>query len=145
MTDGGAPTAIAVADRLELLELHARLAGAIDFGDAGGWGALFTEDGVLRTSRGTVLQGRVELARFAGEWFERHSGRYRHATWNHRFEARGKDDAEGTCYAAVLRSGGGDVAIEFTAFYRDRFRRRPEGWLLHERDVAIDRTQPEGD
>lgn len=133
-----------VEDRLELLELHGRLAGAIDSGDAAGWAALFTADGSLRTSRGTALHGREELARFAGDWFERFSGRYRHATWNHVFEADG-DEVTGTCYAAVLRGGHGDVAIEFTSFYRDRFRRLPEGWRLHERDVAIDATQTEGD
>lgn len=139
------PTGIAVADRLDLLELHGRLATAIDFGDAAGWAALFTPDGSLRTSRGTVLNGREEITRFAADWFERSSGRYRHASWNHVFEADGDDDATGTCYAAVLRGGEGDAAIEFTSFYRDRYRRLPEGWRLLARDVAIDPTQPEGD
>jgi hypothetical protein len=142
VSDAG--TKVAVEDRLDLLELHARLARAIDSGDAAGWGALFTTEGVLRTSRGTELRGREELTRFAAGWFEQHSGRYRHATWNHTFAGDG-EEAAGTCYAAVLRGGEGDVAIEFTSFYRDRFVRRPEGWLLHERDVAIDPRQPEGD
>jgi uncharacterized protein (TIGR02246 family) len=140
----GAAAKPAVEDRLDLLELHARLARAIDSGDAAGWAALFTADGVLRTSRGTELRGREELTDFAAGWFEQHSGRYRHATWHHTFAATGEEVA-GTCYAAVLRTGGGDVAIEFTSFYRDRFQRGPEGWLLHERDVAIDPRQTEGD
>ncbi|MBS1677545.1 MAG: nuclear transport factor 2 family protein [Actinobacteria bacterium] len=135
---------IAVEDRLDLLELHGRLAGAIDSGDAAGWAALFTADGFLRTSRGTELRGREELTRFAADWFERFSGSCRHLSWNHVFEADG-DEVTATCYAALLRRGDGAVTIDFTAFYRDRYRRLPEGWRLHERVVTIDPTPTEGD
>jgi len=132
------------AVRLELLDLHARLAQAIDSGDAGGWADLFAADGVLRTSRPRELHGREQLARFAAEWFGATSEPRRHVTWHHRFEGAG-NEVEGRCYAAVLRSSGGGVGIEFTALYHDRFRRHDGRWLLRERDVAIDSSNRDGE
>jgi ketosteroid isomerase-like protein len=129
--------AVPIAERMALLELHAELAATIDGGDAAGWAALFTEDGVLRTTRGRELRGREELERFAAEWFESSSSVRRHATWHHSFKA-GNEEILGRCYAAVLRSDEDGVAIEFTASYRDRFSRRSSSWLLRERDVVID-------
>jgi len=130
-------TPLGVADRLELLELYARLAEAIDSGDAAGWASLFTEDGSLRTSRGLEVRGRPALARFAAEWFDSTAGRSRHASWHHRFEGAGVD-AEGTCRAAVLRGGDAGIGIDLSAIYRDRFRWEPGGWRLRSREVVAD-------
>jgi ketosteroid isomerase-like protein len=136
--------AVSVAERLALLEIYAELAATIDGGDAAGWADLFTEDGVLRTSRGRELRGREELARFAAEWFGSSSSPRRHMSWHHRFEPVG-EEILGSCYAALLRTGPDAVTIEFTASYRDRFSRRGDGWLLRERDVAIDVGNQEGE
>jgi hypothetical protein len=136
--------AVPVADRLALLETYAELAATIDGGDGGGWANLFTEDGLLRTSRGTELRGREELARFATDWFGSDGSPRRHMSWHHRFEPAG-EEVLGRCYAALLRTGKDAVAIEFTASYRDRFCRRGDGWLLRERDVAIDLGNQEGE
>jgi uncharacterized protein (TIGR02246 family) len=132
-----------IEDRLALLDLHSRLAFAIDSGDAAGWAELFTPDGVLRTSTPRELRGREELAAFAFDWWQSSPAQRRHVTWHHRFSG-GEDgrSAKGTCYAAVLRTEEGRVSAEFTAVYVDRFSRlEADGsWLLEERDVAIDRS-----
>jgi hypothetical protein len=129
---------LAAADRLALLELHARYAHAIDDGRAEEWAACFTADGVLRTTRPLRVEGRAALAAFAADWHEIADGTLRHMTWHHRFEVAA-GDAVGTCSAALLRTARGRVAIDFTAVYRDRFARTQQGWLIRERFVAIDR------
>jgi hypothetical protein len=57
-----------IADRLEILDLYARQAHLIDGGDAAGWAATFTDQGVFEspTYRLTAV-GRAELARFAAD------------------------------------------------------------------------------
>jgi hypothetical protein len=136
--------AVPAAERMALLELHAELAATIDAGDAAAWAGLFSEDGRLRTSRGRELRGREELERFAAEWFESSPAVRRHSTWHHRFEQR-DGEVDGSCYAAILRTDGDGVAIEFTASYRDRFCRDGDVWRLRERDVAIDVNEQEGE
>jgi hypothetical protein len=139
--EGGGAAYVPVAERMALLDLHARLAFAIDSGDAVGWAALFTLDGILRTSRPRELVGREAIAVFAGEWYASMPAQRRHVTWHHHFQRAGGDELHGSCYAAVLRSGEAGVQAEFTAVYTDRFVRSEEeggGWLLRERDVAID-------
>jgi SnoaL-like domain len=129
-----------IADRTALLELHARYANTIDEGHAEAWAACFTPDGVLRTTRPLHVEGREALIAFAAQWHARNDGQPRHMTWNHRFEADG-DDIGGSCYAALLRTGGAQVEVEYTAVYRDRFASTPAGWLIRERFVAIDRPR----
>jgi SnoaL-like domain len=125
------------ADRLALLELHARYAQTMDGGSAQAWAACFTPQGKLRTSRQLHLQGHRALAKFAAEWHSANRDQRRHMTWHHRFEGDAQT-AEGTCYAALLRTGETGVRMEYTAVYRDRFARLPEGWAIEERSVAID-------
>lgn len=125
------------SERIELLELYGRLAFAIDSGEATAWAAMFTPDGVLRTSRPRELHGREEIADFAAEWFASSGAQRRHVSWHHSFEQAG-EEVLGRCYASVLRSDHEGVTPEFTAVYRDRFVRENGGWLLRERDVAID-------
>jgi ketosteroid isomerase-like protein len=130
---------VGVADRMALLELHARYATTIDEGDADAWAACFTSDGVLRTSRPLRVEGRAALAAFAADWHASTAGRSRHMTWHHRFEPDGAEVA-GTCYAALVRTVGARVELDFTATYEDRFAATAAGWLIRERFVTIDRA-----
>jgi hypothetical protein len=130
---------VGVADRTALLELHALYANTIDEGRAQEWAGCFTADGVLRTSRPLRVEGREALAAFAADWHATHDGQPRHMTWNHRFEVEGAAIL-GTCYAALLRTSGARVEVEYTAIYRDRFASTAAGWLIRERFVAIDRA-----
>jgi ketosteroid isomerase-like protein len=135
---------VGVADRLSVLELHARYAHAIDAGDAPAWADCFTPDGVLRTNRPIEIRGRADLVAFASAWYAETSGTRRHMTWHHLVDAEGSEIV-GRCYAAILRTGEAGVCADFTAVYRDRFARTPDGWLLRERAVEIDRWSPGGD
>jgi hypothetical protein len=126
-------------DRLALLDLHAPHAQTIDSGAAQAWAECFTADGSLRTNRPLHVRGRYELERFAADWHAADHGQRRHVTWHHRFAADG-DGADGTCYAALLRTGPDGVSTEFTAVYRDRYTRTPAGWAIRERSVALDRV-----
>jgi hypothetical protein len=138
---GAAPAmtqGVGVAARAALLELHALYANTIDEGHAEAWAACFTADGVLRTSRPLRVVGREALAAFAADWHLSSGGQPRHMTWNHRFEASGAE-VLGTCYAALLRTAGARVEVDFTAVYRDRFASTAAGWLIRERFVTIDR------
>jgi SnoaL-like domain len=130
---------VRIADRVALLELHALYANTIDEGHAEAWAACFTADGVLRTSRPLRIEGHDALVAFAADWHASNGGQPRHMTWNHRFEADGAE-VVGTCYAALLRTAGAQVEVEFTAVYRDRFAAAGAGWLIRERFVAIDRS-----
>jgi hypothetical protein len=62
------PAGISVEDRLVILDLYARQSHLIDGGDADGWAATFTADGVFEspTYRLTAV-GHAELARFAAD------------------------------------------------------------------------------
>jgi SnoaL-like domain len=124
---------------MALLELHALYAHAIDEGHATAWAACFTADGVLRTSRPLRVEGREALVAFAADWHASHDGQPRHMTWNHRFEPEGVE-VLGSCYAALLRTAAAQVAVDFTAVYRDRFAPTAAGWRIRERFVTIDRA-----
>jgi uncharacterized protein (TIGR02246 family) len=133
------PGHVAVADRLALLDAYARLAVAIDAGDAVGWAACFAPGGLIRTSRGQEIRGRAALERFAREWRASRTAQPRHVTWHHLVRRDG-DALASSCYAAVLTSHDGAVRTEMTAVYRDRFVPSPDGagWLLEERTVTAD-------
>jgi 3-phenylpropionate/cinnamic acid dioxygenase small subunit len=131
-----------IADRMALLDLHARSARAIDSGDSLAWAECFTEDGVLRTSRPREVRGRSALTAFAAEWHASLSAQRRHVTWHHLVDAE-DDELVGTCYAAILRTTPAGVEAEFTAVYRDRFVRVDDAWRLRERDVEIDSAPDE--
>jgi hypothetical protein len=62
------PAGISVEDRLAILDLYARQSHLIDGGDAGGWAATFTAEGVFQspTYRLTAA-GPAELAKFAAD------------------------------------------------------------------------------
>lgn len=129
---------IEAGDRLAVLELHARYAHAIDSGDGEAWADCFVRDGLLRTTRPTVVRGRDDLVAFAREWHARTTAQRRHATWHHLLSVE-DDGLSGVCYAAVLATTPAGVECEFTAVYRDRLIRTAAGWRLRERLVDIDR------
>lgn len=124
--------------RTEVLELVAQAAFAIDAGDAEGWADCFCADGVLRTSRPSVIEGRAALSDFARVWRSSRETIPRHMTWHHQLVADG-EEVVGCCAAAVLAASPGGVAIELTASYRDRYRVEEGKWRIAERVVELDR------
>jgi hypothetical protein len=124
------------------MDLHARYANAIDDGDPDAWARCFTIDGVLRTNRPLEVTGRAGLREFAQSWYAGQPGPSRHVTWHHVVS-----DAEGTsrCSAALLLTTDVEVAISYTAVYRDRFEQVGGEWLLKERVVTLDRAETRRD
>lgn len=124
-----------------VLELHARYAHAFDDGDDDALIGCFTPDGVMRTTRPLELVGHDALRAFARERRAADPAPARHASWHHLLTPDGPDAASGRCTAAVLRTAAAGVEVLFTAVYRDRFVRGPDGtWRIALREVALDRA-----
>jgi ketosteroid isomerase-like protein len=126
----------------DIRRLLARYNLAIDLGDAEGWVACFTDDGVFRCTGladdsplGGTYRGRDELAAYARTHYGIMRGRARHWNANLLIEGDG-DDATMTCYLLALTTGSSVRGS--TGIYRDRLRRRDGAWLFAERHVEID-------
>ena len=125
--------ALTSEDKVEIAELAARYNRAIDSGDAEGWAATFTEDGVFEGSQGKV-QGREALVHFVEDREQRATSQQRH--WNNNFVIEGDgDSATLTCYL-LLMSGSEVAAI---GSYDDVLRRVDGAWRFAHRTVTIER------
>jgi ketosteroid isomerase-like protein len=122
------------ADYTEIQMLYAKYAHAIDSGDAAGWAATFTPDGVFGNSKGTE-----QLKAFAQGFHSRFKGNARH--WNNELVITPTSDgAKGTCYFYLL-----DVttkAIVTTGIYTDALVKTPAGWRFKERVAKGDVPPP---
>lgn len=125
---------LAPEDLFAIQQLYARYNHAIDFGDADGWAACFTEDGVF-SAPGTEVAGRESLRTFAADFSTRM--RARHWTNNLLIDGDG-DVARGRCYLALLRLGEEGVRIAATGRYEDELVRAGEGWRFRRRTVTMD-------
>lgn len=66
-------------------------------------------------------------------------GPTQHLLGNHRVELAG-DEARCACYVRAFHIGSGERAhlhYEMGGEYRDRLRRGPEGWRIHERTARV--------
>jgi hypothetical protein len=115
---------------------------AIDLGDAEGWAATFTPDGVFRCTGvpdGSPLGGRHEgtdaLVAYATTHYGIAKGRARH--WNANLVIDGDGhSATMRCYLLALRAGG--TLSGTTGIYADRLRKLDGQWRFVERHIAID-------
>lgn len=128
---------LTVDDQLAIQQLYARYNHAIDSGDAGGWAACFTSDGVFTSSNGGSFEGRESLVEFARGFAVRMKGR--HWTNNLLLDAT-TDGASGTCYLMLYALGTKDepARIVTTGIYVDALVRTPEGWRFSRRTVRGD-------
>ena len=129
---------VALADRLDIQELYARWAEAIDYGDPDAWAECFTEDGSLANELdGIDLRGRKALRAFAAEYAAGGNTSGRHWACNLIMEAEG-DEIRTRFYIALLMATPGDATIPRTGRYYDRLVRTPAGWRIRERVARID-------
>jgi SnoaL-like domain len=120
---------------------------AIDLGDAEGWAATFTPDGVFRCTGlpeanplGGRYEGTDELIAYATTHFGIYTGRARH--WNANLLIDGDGDtATMRCYMLSLTAGAGRLAGT-TGIYEDRLRKVDGEWRFIERHIAIDGVGP---
>ncbi len=57
-----------------------------------------------------------------------------HAQWNHRIDVDG-DEASGTVYFMALGALVGGGRTEWLGYYRDDYRRTPQGWKFARREL----------
>jgi hypothetical protein len=124
-------------------QLLGRYNMAIDLGDAEGWAATFTPDGVFRCTgvpEGSPFGGRYEgtdeLIAYAKTHFGVAKGRARH--WNANLLIEGDGEAATMrCYMLNLTAGAGRLAAT-TGIYEDRLRKVDGEWRFAERHIAVD-------
>jgi uncharacterized protein (TIGR02246 family) len=109
-------------DRDEILQLMYRYNHAIDSGDAPGWAATFTADGVFDVA-GRLMSGRDELIAFASSVHG-----YRHTVVNPVIDVAG-DAATVRAYFVVFTG----TALAGIGTYQDEVVRTPDGWRFAKR------------
>ncbi|MEU3270269.1 nuclear transport factor 2 family protein [Saccharomonospora sp. NPDC006951] len=135
-------------DRLDLLDLAARYALYADRRELGALAGLFTEDGALvlpepPASLAAITRhegrGRIELA-LAALHDVPVTG---HAVLGHVIDEQpGHGTASGTVTGTAAhvtdRPDGQSRNLIWHVHYRDRYRRGPDGWRFHTRELDID-------
>jgi SnoaL-like domain len=131
-------------DYEEIRQLLARYNFAIDLGDADGWAACFTEDGVfecLGLPEGSPFGGRYEgsaaLRAYATMHFGVYKGRARHWNWNLEIDGDG-ESATMRCYMLNLSVGKPPAVKGSTGIYRDQVLKGDGRWLFAERHVTVE-------
>jgi uncharacterized protein (TIGR02246 family) len=125
------------SDRLALRMLVEQYARGADTRDAELYADVFTDDGVLVTTRGEVM-GREALLTIAPKL-----GRYRatmHLVANHYVDFQDADNATGVtyCQASHVRDEDGSANVYvMNIVYHDVYRREPRGWRIAHRRLEL--------
>lgn len=128
---------LSAEDKLELLDIDARLDWAVDAGDVDGWVALFTLDGALEASYGSA-RGSDELKAMLQKLEGGFSKGKRHTTSNHRVEGDG-DEARLSGYLVVFEREETPKVVA-TATYTDTYVRIGGAWKVRHRKLDLDRN-----
>lgn len=128
---------LTVEDRLEIAELYARYNHAVDSGDAPGWVATFTDDGMFDGGPAGTASGSAELAELAARIT---SGPRTNRHWiNNLVLSGGGDGATGQAYLALVAvSGESGPHIATTGMYADELARTASGWRFSKRTFTRD-------
>jgi SnoaL-like domain len=115
-------------DYVEIQQLYARYNNAIDSGDAEGYAATFTPDGVFNT-----FNGHDALVGFIHRWHDSMGGaNLRH--WNTNLTITPTPDgAGGSVYLLLVNVGVRPPAIQAAAKYEDQMVKTPDGWRFKKR------------
>jgi hypothetical protein len=133
----GAPSwsaaALSAQDYFEIQQLYARYNIAIDSGDAEGYAATFTPDGIFNT-----FSGHDALVGFVKAWRERMGGAAR-KHWNTNLEISGNsEEAAGSVYLMLIDISTKPVSIAATATYADSLVKTKAGWRFSKRSTRSD-------
>ena len=129
--------ALSVEDQLDIQQLYARYNHAIDFGDAAGWAACFTPDGVFESGPGAPKIGSEALTGFATAFAARMQGKARHWNTNIVLEDTASG-ARGKCYLMLLSMAEKPATAAVTAVYHDELVKTADGWKFSSRKVQGD-------
>jgi 3-phenylpropionate/cinnamic acid dioxygenase small subunit len=128
-----AASGLSAQDYAEIQQLYARYNIAIDSGDAEGWAATFTPDGVFNT-----FNGHDALVGFVKTWREKLGGATRrHWNTNLRITGNGKE-ASGFVYLMLVDVGTKPPSIVGTATYTDSLIKTKDGWRFTKRTTKGD-------
>lgn len=124
-------------DYIEIQQLYAKYNTAIDSGDAEGWAATFTPDGVFNT-----FKGHDALVGFIKQWRERMGGAARRH-WNTNLVITPTaEGASGTVYLFLMDVSAKPPAIQTTAKYDDQLVKTADGWRFKHRQTKGDSAPP---
>ena len=129
----GAAGALSAQDNFEIQQLYAKYNIAIDSGDAEGYAATFTPDGVFNQ-----FAGHDALVGFAKMWREKLNGATR-KHWNNNLVISGNSkEASGFVYLMLVDIGTKPASILATASYTDSLVKTKAGWRFTKRTTKSD-------
>ena len=124
-------------DYIEIQQLYSRYNMAIDTGDAEGWAATFTKDGVFNTS-----VGHDALVQFIHDWRDKMGGANRRH-WNSNLAITPTPEgANGAVYLLLVDVGQKPPVIFTAATYSDTLVKTPEGWRFKTRKTKGEGPAP---
>ena len=128
-----AASGLSAQDYFEIQQLYAQYNNAIDGGDAEGWAATFTRDGVFNT-----FVGHDALVNFVKTWREKLGGATR-KHWNNNLQITGNSkEASGSVYLMLVDFGTKPPSILATATYTDSLVKTKDGWRFTKRTTKGD-------
>jgi hypothetical protein len=126
---------LSAQDYFEIQQLYARYNIAIDSGDAEGWAATFTPDGVFNT-----FSGHDALVGFIKTWREKLNGATR-KHWNNNLQVTGNSkEASATTYLMLVDLSTKPPSILMTGAYTDSLVKTKDGWRFTKRMTKSDVT-----
>ena len=129
---------LSAQDYIEIQQLYAKYAHALDLGDAEGWANTFTPDGVFGESK-----GHDQLKAFAEGFMESFDGAARH--WNSQLVITPTaSGAHGSCYLLLVDPRTQPYTIMAAGLYQDTVVKTSAGWRFQERVFTPD-PQPGND
>jgi uncharacterized protein (TIGR02246 family) len=132
-----AASGLSAQDYFEIQQLYARYNIAIDNGDAEGWAATFTPDGVFNT-----FSGHDALVGFIKTWREKLNGATR-KHWNNNLQITGTSrEATASVYLILVDFSTKPPSILTTATYTDSLVKTKDGWRFTKRTTKSDSAPP---
>jgi len=126
---------LSAQDYFEIQQLYARYNIAIDSGDAEGWAATFTSDGVFNT-----FSGHDALVGFIKTWREKLNGATR-KHWNNNLQVTGNSkEASATTYLMLVDFSTKPPSILMSGSYTDSLVKTKDGWRFTKRMTKSDVT-----
>jgi hypothetical protein len=126
---------LSAQDYFEIQQLYARYNIAIDSGDAEGWAATFTSDGVFNT-----FSGHDALVGFIKTWREKLNGATR-KHWNNNLQVTGNSkEASATTYLMLVDFSTKPPSILMSGSYADSLVKTRDGWRFTKRMTKSDVT-----
>jgi hypothetical protein len=124
-------------DYVEIQQLYARYNNAIDSGDAEGYAATFTPDGVFNT-----FNGHDALVGFIKAWREKMGGANRRHWNTNLLITPTAEGASGSVYLFLMDVSTRPPTVATAAKYDDQLVKTADGWRFKKRTTKADGPPP---